>query len=68
MDDERIHMACLLTETGDAISALLGSAKFELKQWLVSRADNAEVVGHVASLRTGNSTSGLDQKRAGPLP
>lgn len=29
--DERIHMASLWTETGDAISTLLGRAKFELE-------------------------------------
>lgn len=47
MNDERVHVACLLTETGDTISALLGSAKFELEQRLVSGADDAEVVRHV---------------------
>lgn len=29
--DERIHEASLLTETGDAISTLLGRAEFELE-------------------------------------
>ena len=46
VDDEWVHVAGLLTEAGDTISALLGSAEFELEQRLVSRADDAEVVGH----------------------
>lgn len=47
MNDEGVHLACLLTETGDTIPTLLGSAKIELEQRLVSRADDAEVVGHL---------------------
>ena len=49
--DEWIHVAGLLTEAGDAISALLGSAEFELEQRLVSRADDAEVVGHFSRFK-----------------
>lgn len=46
-------MARLLAETGNAISALLGGAEFELEEWLVSRADYAEIVGHVVRFRKG---------------
>ena len=49
--DERVHVACFLTEAGDAIPALLGSAEFELEQRLVSGADDAEVVGHFACFK-----------------
>lgn len=49
--DERVHVAGFLTEAGDTISALLGGAEFELEQRLVSRADDAEVVGHSARFR-----------------
>ena len=31
VDDERVHVPCLLAEAGDAIAALLGSAEFELE-------------------------------------
>ena len=50
MDDERVHMACLLTETGNAIAALLGGAEFELEERLVLGAYYAEVVGHCQPL------------------
>ena len=55
-------MACLLTETSDAIPALLGRAKFELKQRLIVCADDAEVIGHVVRLskETGGKISGLE--------
>ena len=67
MDDERVHMACLLTETGDAISALLGSAKFELKHGLVSRSDNAEVIGHDVHLGKENGKRSPGWKGSGML-
>lgn len=51
MHDERVHMARLRAETGNAISALLGGAEFELEEWLVLRADDAEVVGHCIRVR-----------------
>lgn len=60
MDDERVHMARLLTETGDTISALLGSAKFELEQRLVLGANNAEVVGHSVRINKEADKSGSD--------
>ena len=50
MDDERVHMACLLTEAGNAIAALLGGAEFELEERLVLGAYYAEVVGHCRPL------------------
>lgn len=68
MYDERVHMSCLLSESGDTISALLGSAKLELKERLVPRADNAEVVGHVVRLRKETAESGWDGKGSGLLP
>lgn len=58
MHDERVHMARLLGETSNAISALLGGAEFKLEEWLVSRADDAEVVGHVVRLRKATGESG----------
>ena len=60
MHDERVHMARLLTKTGDAVSALLGSAELELEQRLVSRANDAEVVGHFVRVRTEDGKSGSD--------
>ena len=60
--DEGVHMACLLTETGDAISALLGSAELELEQRLVSGANDAEVVGHFVRIRREDGKSGSDWK------
>lgn len=68
MYDERIHVACLLTETSDAISALLGGAEFELKQRLVLCADNAEVVGHVVRVRKGTGRRGSNFEGSGLLP
>lgn len=56
--DEGIHVASFLTETGDAISTLLRRAEFELKEWLVSRADYAEEVGHVVRFTKETGTSG----------
>lgn len=60
MYDERVHAARLLAETGDAIAALLGSAKFELKQRLVSRADYTEVVRHAICLKKGDRYGGQE--------
>ena len=57
--DEGIHVACLLGETGNAISSLLGGAKFKLEEWLVSGADNAEIVGHVVRLRKATGKNAL---------
>ena len=50
MDDERVHVPGFLIEAGDAVPALLGRAEFELEQRLVSGADDAEVIGHLARL------------------
>ncbi len=61
-------MACFRAEPGDAISALLGGAKFELKQRLVSCSDDAEVVGHVVQLRMETRKSESDCKGSGLPP
>lgn len=68
MHDKRVHMAGLLTETGDAISALLGSAEFELEHRLVSRADNAEVVRHIIRLKKETGKSAPNWQEPGLLP
>ena len=66
--DERVHVASLWAETGDAISALLGSAEFELEQRLVSRADYAEVVGHAVRLTEETRKSGSEWQGPSLLP
>lgn len=44
--DEGIHAAGLGAEAGNAVPALLRGAEFELEEWIVFGADDAEVVGH----------------------
>ena len=66
--DEWVHVACFLTEAGDAIAALLGGAEFELEYRLVSRADYTEIVGHVARLRKGTGEGDADSKLSGLMP
>ena len=68
MHDERIHVARLRAETGNAISALLGGAEFELEERLVSRAYDAEVVGHVVRVKRATGKSGSEGQESGLLP
>lgn len=44
--DEGIHTAGLGAEASNAVTALLGGAEFELEEWIVFGADDAEIVGH----------------------
>ena len=44
--NERIHLPCLHAEPSNAVTSLFRSAEFELKQRIVTCADDAEVVGH----------------------
>lgn len=44
--EEGVQISGFLAEAGDAISALLGGAEFDLEGRLVAGVDNAEVVGH----------------------
>ena len=46
MHNEWIHTAGLGAEAGHAITALLRSAEFELEEWIIFGADDAEIVGH----------------------
>lgn len=44
VNDKRIHLSCLGAESSNAVAALFGSAKLELEERVVARADDAEVV------------------------
>lgn len=44
--DERVHVAGVVAEAGDAVAALLRGAEFVLEERVVFGADDAEVVGH----------------------
>ena len=46
MEDERVHLPCLLAEASNTIATLFGGAELEFKEWLVLGAYYAEVVGH----------------------
>ena len=46
MHQERVQLAGVRAEAGDAIAALFGCAEFELEGRLVASVDDAEVVGH----------------------
>lgn len=47
--DERVHPPCFGAEPSDTISALLRSAEFKLKQWIIFRTHDAKIVGHDGS-------------------
>ena len=44
MQNKRVHAAGFGAEAGDTISALFGSAEFELEQRVIFGADDAEVI------------------------
>jgi hypothetical protein len=46
MYNELVHMCCLLSELGCAITARFGSAKLMLEQRVILRANDSEVVRH----------------------
>lgn len=46
MDDERVHVAGFGVEAGNAVSALLRGAEFELEERVIFGANDGEVVGH----------------------
>lgn len=48
MHDELVHVPSILSESSDAICALLRSAKLVLKQRVVLSTNNAKVVGHLS--------------------
>lgn len=48
MHDEGVHLPCFGAEASNAITALLRGAEFELEEWVITRTDDAEVVGHIS--------------------
>lgn len=44
VDDELVHVSGLMAETGNAVSASLGSAEFMFEEGVVSCTDDCEVV------------------------
>lgn len=50
--DEGIHTTGLGAEAGNAVTALLRGAEFELEEWIVFGADDAEIVGHCESRKS----------------
>lgn len=46
VQDELVHVARRLGETGHAVATLLRRAELILEQWVILRPDNGEVVGH----------------------
>lgn len=58
MYDERVHVAGLVAEAGQAVAALLRGAELVLEERVVFCADYAEVVGHVLSVGRGAELRG----------
>lgn len=58
VDDELIHMGCLLAELGCAISARFGGTELMFEERIVFRTDDGEVVRHVVKKLICKSTIG----------
>lgn len=67
MQDELVHVARLLRKPGEAVAALLRSAKLILEEGVVLRADDGKVIGHGVDARETDHLSiiGIQGRRSG---
>lgn len=63
--DEGIHTAGFRAEASNAVTTLLRGAEFELEEWIIFGADDAEVVGHRQGRKLPARSAGVSASKVG---